>query len=66
MLDDVIAITNRKLCQIPFREQIKRVCEIKPKAIILREKDISKKGESPCHACRLYHPNDHNNLSGHE
>lgn len=43
MLDDVIAITNRKLCQIPFREQIKRVCEIKPKAIILREKDISKK-----------------------
>lgn len=43
MLDDVIAITNRKLCQIPFIEQIKRVCEIKPKAIILREKDISKK-----------------------
>lgn len=43
MLNDVIAITNRKLCQRDFLEQIKRVCEAGPKAIILREKDLSQK-----------------------
>ncbi len=43
MLNDVIAITNRKLCQRDFLEQIKRVCEAGPKAIILREKDLSEK-----------------------
>lgn len=43
MLNDVIAITNRKLCQRDFLEQIKRVCEAEPKAIILREKDLNEK-----------------------
>lgn len=38
MLNDVIAITNRKLCQRDFLEQIKRVCEAGPKAIILERK----------------------------
>lgn len=41
MLDDIIAVTNRKLCERPFEEQIERVCKLKPKAIILREKDLS-------------------------
>lgn len=37
----IIAVSNRKLCERPFTEQIKRVCQIKPEAIILREKDLS-------------------------
>ena len=40
MLNDVIAVTNRKLSQRPFLEQIKRVCHLRPEAIILREKDL--------------------------
>lgn len=41
MLEDVIVITNRSLCKRPFIEQIKRVCQLQPKAIVLREKDLS-------------------------
>ena len=41
VLNDVIAVTNRKLSQRPFLEQIKRVCQLRPEAIILREKDLS-------------------------
>ena len=37
----IIAVSNRKLCERPFTEQIERVCQIKPEAIILREKDLS-------------------------
>ena len=37
----IIAVSNRKLCERPFAEQIERVCQIKPEAIILREKDLS-------------------------
>ena len=37
----LIAITNRHLCTRPFTEQIKRVCVLNPKAIILREKDLT-------------------------
>ena len=40
MLNDVIAVTNR-LSQRPFLEQIKRVCQLRPEAVILREKDLS-------------------------
>lgn len=36
----IIAVTNRSLCERPFLEQIKRVCETKPVALILREKDL--------------------------
>ncbi len=43
MLNDVIAITNRKLCERPFVEQIERVCRLEPEAIILREKDLPEK-----------------------
>lgn len=41
MLNDVIAITNRKLAVHPFLEQIGRVCLQRPKAIVLREKDLT-------------------------
>ena len=38
--NDIIAVTNRSLCERPFLEQIERVCRFKPKALILREKDL--------------------------
>lgn len=41
MLDDVIAVTNRKLAAHPFLEQLERVCLAKPRAVILREKDLT-------------------------
>lgn len=37
---NVIAVTNRSLCSRPFPEQIERICNCHPKAIILREKDL--------------------------
>lgn len=39
--DRLIAVTNRNLCQRPFPEQLERVCQHHPKALILREKDLS-------------------------
>lgn len=38
---NVIAVTNRKLNSRPFPEQMERVCKLHPKAVILREKDLS-------------------------
>ncbi len=38
---NIIAVTNRKLCERPFLEQVERICQIHPKALILREKDLS-------------------------
>ena len=39
-MSDFICITNRKLCREPFIERVKSVAESKPKAIVLREKDL--------------------------
>lgn len=39
----VVAVTNRSLTERPFLEQICRVCEMHPDALILREKDLSEK-----------------------
>ena len=41
MYKDIIAVTNRHLCQSPFLEQIERICSVHPKALLLREKDLS-------------------------
>lgn len=38
---EVVAVTNSKICEKPFEEQIKVICELKPSFIILREKDLS-------------------------
>lgn len=38
---NVIAVSNRKLCTRPFLEQIEVVCQYRPQALILREKDLS-------------------------
>ena len=39
----VVAVTNRSLTERSFLEQIRRVCEMHPDALILREKDLSEK-----------------------
>ena len=39
-MSDFICITNRKLCHELFLERVKSVAESKPKAIVLREKDL--------------------------
>ena len=38
---DVIAVTNRKLCKQEYLEQIERICQKHPKAVVVREKDLS-------------------------
>ena len=38
---NIVAVTNRALCERPFMEQIERVCQVHPRALILREKDLS-------------------------
>ena len=38
---NVITVTNRKLSSRPFMEQVERVVKLHPKAVILREKDLS-------------------------
>ena len=40
---NIIAVTNRKLCERHFLEQVERICQMHPKALILREKDLSEK-----------------------
>ena len=41
--EQVIAVTNRKLCRDreAFLWQMKRICKNQPHAVILREKDLS-------------------------
>ncbi|MBM6829286.1 thiamine phosphate synthase [Anaerotignum lactatifermentans] len=41
MFEHMIAVTNRKLVTGDFLEQIRRVCRKRPKAVVLREKDLS-------------------------
>lgn len=36
----ILAISNRHLCERPFEEQIKRICDWHPDALVLREKDL--------------------------
>lgn len=57
--ENVIAVTNRSLCQRPFAEQIERVCSFHPKAVILREKDLpeeeySRLAEQILEICKRY------------
>ena len=41
MYEKILAVTDRKLCLRPFPEQIRRVCGCRPKALVLREKDLT-------------------------
>lgn len=38
---NIIAVTNRTLCRGSFLKQVERVCTVHPKALLLREKDLS-------------------------
>lgn len=38
---NLLAVTNRKLCTIPFLEQVERLAACHPAGIILREKDLT-------------------------
>ena len=40
MMEHLIAVTDRNLCQRDFFVQIERICRQKPDRIILREKDL--------------------------
>ena len=42
-MSDLIFITNRKLCSNNFLDQIEMIASAHPKAIVLREKDLSEK-----------------------
>ena len=36
----VTAVTNRRLTSRPYEEQMKRICRLRPAAVIVREKDL--------------------------
>ncbi len=40
LFKNIIAVSNRHLTKRPFLEQVEIICQHKPKAIILREKDL--------------------------
>ncbi len=40
-MSDILCVTNRKLCHNDFLERIREIAINRPKAIILREKDLS-------------------------
>ncbi len=42
-MSDLICVTNRALCGEDFLKKIERIAEAHPKAIILREKDLTEK-----------------------
>ena len=42
-MSDLICITNRKLCSNNFSDQIEMIASAHPKAIVLREKNLSEK-----------------------
>lgn len=40
-MSEIICVTNRKLCKTDFLTRIEEICRNHPKAVILREKDLS-------------------------
>lgn len=42
-LGDIICVTNRKICKKDFLQRIESIAAAHPKAIVLREKDLSEK-----------------------
>ena len=59
IFQNVIAVSNRKLCTRPFPEQIESVCRHRPQSLILREKDLNeseygKLGQEVKEICKKY------------
>lgn len=40
-MSDIICVTNRLLVKDDFLKQIEKICECKPRAVLLREKDLA-------------------------
>lgn len=58
-MSDIICVTNRKLCKGNFIERVETIAQTRPKAIILREKDLSEKeyrdlAEKVTEICKKY------------
>ena len=56
---DILCITNRKLCKEDFLKRIETIAATHPKAIVLREKDLSEEeykilAEKVIHICEKY------------
>ena len=56
---DILCITNRKLCKEDFLTRIETIAAVYPKAIVLREKDLSEEeyailAEKVMHICEKY------------
>ena len=56
---DILCITNRKLCKDDFLKRIQIIATAQPKAIVLREKDLSEEAytilaEKVMHICEKY------------
>lgn len=56
---DILCITNRKLCKEGFLKRIEKIAAAKPKAIVLREKDLAEEeykalAEKVIHICKNY------------
>lgn len=41
MYKNFVCVTDRKISRAPFVQQIENICTLRPKALILREKDLS-------------------------
>lgn len=57
---DIVAVTNRRLTERPYVQQIERICRKNPRAVLIREKDMTEEeyarlaGEA-AEVCRKYH-----------
>ena len=41
MYKNLVCVTDRKISRAPFLQQIETICALRPKALILREKDLT-------------------------
>ena len=41
MYKNFVCVTDRKISRAPFLQQIETICALRPKALILREKDLT-------------------------
>lgn len=58
-LKDIICITNRRLCKEDFLQRIEHIAKARPKAVVLREKDLPEKeyailAKKVIHICQKY------------
>lgn len=59
-MKQILAVTSRHLCSRPLPAQMERVCSLRPRAVILREKDLEEEeyarlAEEIMKICREHH-----------